>query len=188
MHVRMSYVLHQQESRDREQPKLPEMMRIKRERAFSYQFQVIYWFELLEGSLVGSPSLWCFSSSTKSLVTDESSRWLNVHWTAGYVCDLQSPKNPTVVTMVWWVAWAAKSSSNDAMKSTSREETFPSTPVSMKMAIVRSTMSNPFGANTVGFSNVHFWVWIRAEFWEEKNAKNSAPKNMNTWKMFKSKF
>ena len=162
-------------------------MRVKRARAFSYKFLVMYWFEAVSLALPLC-DVTLQSSSTKSLVADESSRWLNVLWIAGYVYDPPSPKNPTVVTMGWWVAWAAKSSSNDAMKSTSREETFPSTPVSMKMAIVRSTMSNPFGASTVGFSNVHFWVWIRAEFWEEKNAKNSAPKNMNTWKMFKSKF
>ena len=73
-------------------------MRVKRARAFSYKFLVMYWFEAVSLALPLC-DVTLQSSSTKSLVADESSRWLNVLWIAGYVYDPPSPKNPTVVTM-----------------------------------------------------------------------------------------
>ena len=51
-------------------------------------------------------SLVCSPREALSVIHQRST-WLNVE----SVGDPPSPKNPIVVTMVWWVAWVAKSSS-----------------------------------------------------------------------------
>ena len=118
-------------------------------------------------------SLVCSPREALSVI-NQRSLWLNVE----SVGDPPSPKNPIVVTMVWWVAWVAKSSSKDVMKTTSREETFQSIPASMKMEIVRSIMSYlVLSANIVDSWNVPFWVWIQPGYWGKRPEKNSAPKS-----------
>ena len=129
-------------------------------------------------------SLVCSPREALSVIHQRST-WLNVE----SVGDLPSPKNPIVVTMVWWVAWVAKPSSKDVMKTTLREETFQSILASMKMEIVRSIMSYlVLSANIVDSWNVPFWVWIQPGYWGKRPEKNSAPKstellkdNWKTW-------
>ena len=136
-----------------------------------------FWFSIIF-SLVCSPR-------EALSVIHQRSTWLNVE----SVGDPLSPKNPIVVTMVWWVAWVANYSSKNVMKTTLREETFQSIPASMKMEIVRSIMSyQVLSANIVDSWNVPFWVWIQPGYWGKRPEKNSAPKstellkdNWKTW-------